>query len=154
MSTKVKQLEAEKNHLDKQVSINQKYRTIFISNSISNTTNILSYFLFIPYLIFEGYPAGGHDLSTFCTFGCKLLLKTSNTIHIRIVGNNKRFASYLLLADHTLKTFVVPFFGFVLHLLHSRTKCFPTSITSTRKLSIVARGTKDKSILGGKRFVY
>ena len=113
-----------------------------------------SYFLFIPYLIFEGYPAGGHDLSTFCTFGCKLLLKASNTIHIRIVRNDKRFASNLLLTDNTLKAFVVPFFGFVLHLLHSRTKCFPTSITSTRKLSIVARGTKDKSILGGKRFVY
>ena len=115
---------------------------------------MIIYFIFIPYLVFEGYPAGGHDLPTFCTFGCKLLLKTSNTIHVRIVGNDKRFASYLLLANNTLKTFVVPFFGFVLHLLHSRAKCFPTSITSTSKLSIVARGTKDKSILGGKRFVY
>ena len=31
MSTKVKQLEAEKNHLDKQVSINQKFFILFVS---------------------------------------------------------------------------------------------------------------------------
>ena len=35
MSTKVKQLEAEKNHLDKQVSINQNVYPLYISNSIN-----------------------------------------------------------------------------------------------------------------------
>ena len=106
------------------------------------------------YFIFKCYTTSGHDFLAFCTLRCKLLLKTTNAIHIRIVRNDKRFASNLLLANHALETLVVPLLCLVFHLFHSWSKRISTSVTSTCKFGIVTGSAKNKGVFRGKRFIY
>ena len=108
----------------------------------------------ITYFVFKCHSSGGHDLFTFCTFCGKLFFKAAHTIHVGVIGNDKRFASDLLLTYHTLETFVMPFFGFVFHFLHPGSKCIATSIASTCKLCVVTHGTKYKGIFRSKRLIH